>query len=142
MRSNFDTKWFQIAVVHERAAIGARERAIGSPDGSKEMAEAFDVPCAMPRFSRARNHPFRGLAKESDTRTQSRCGALGQQAGRRLGHGGRLRRGEAVHDCGCFPSISGVELAQDVRDVDAGSADADDERRGDLAVGEAAGDEG
>jgi hypothetical protein len=53
-----------------------------------------------------------------------------------------VRRGEAVHDCGRFPSISGVELAQDVRDVDARSADADNEFRGDLAVGEAAGDEG
>lgn len=36
MRSNFDIKWFQIAVTHERAAIEARERAAAAPDGSKE----------------------------------------------------------------------------------------------------------
>lgn len=42
MRSNFDIKWFQIAVTHERAAIEARERAAAAPDGSKEMGEAFD----------------------------------------------------------------------------------------------------
>jgi hypothetical protein len=42
MRSNFDIKWFQIAVNHERAAIEARQRAVAAPDGSKEMAEAFD----------------------------------------------------------------------------------------------------
>jgi hypothetical protein len=42
MRSNFDIKWFQIAVAHERAALEARERAVAAPDGSTEMAEAFD----------------------------------------------------------------------------------------------------
>ena len=36
----------------------------------------------------------------------------------------------------------GAELAQDVRDVDAGRPDADHEGRRDLAVGVAAGDEG
>jgi hypothetical protein len=40
--SNFDTKWFQIAVAHERAARSAREDAIAAPDGSREMGEAFD----------------------------------------------------------------------------------------------------
>jgi len=40
--SNFDTKWFVIAVEHERAAIAARKRAVATPDGSAEMAQAFD----------------------------------------------------------------------------------------------------
>jgi hypothetical protein len=40
--SNFDTKWFVIAVEHERAAIAARARAVAAPDGSSEMAQAFD----------------------------------------------------------------------------------------------------
>ena len=42
MSSNFDIKWFQVAVTHERAALEARERAVAAPDGSQEMAEAFD----------------------------------------------------------------------------------------------------
>jgi hypothetical protein len=42
IRSNFDIKWLQIAVTHERGAIEARERAVAAPDGSQEMAEAFD----------------------------------------------------------------------------------------------------
>jgi hypothetical protein len=42
MRSNFDIKWFQIAVSHDRLAIEARERAVAAEDGSQEMAEAFD----------------------------------------------------------------------------------------------------
>jgi hypothetical protein len=42
MRSNFDIKWFQIALTHERIAIEARERAVAAPDGSQEMGEAFD----------------------------------------------------------------------------------------------------
>jgi hypothetical protein len=40
--SNFDIKWFQIALEHERAALEARDRAIAAPDGSQEMGEAFD----------------------------------------------------------------------------------------------------
>ena len=40
--SNFDIKWFQIAVEHERAALEARDRAIAAPEGSREMGEAFD----------------------------------------------------------------------------------------------------
>src|SRR6266496_2737861 len=51
-------------------------------------------------------------------------------------------RGEAVGGRGCLEPVRRPELAQDVRDVDAGRLDADDERRGDLAVGVAAGDQG
>jgi hypothetical protein len=40
--SNFDIKWFRIAVEHEQAAVEARARAVAAPDGSTEMAEAFD----------------------------------------------------------------------------------------------------
>jgi hypothetical protein len=40
--SNFDTKWFLIAVEHEQAAIEARARAVAAPDGSSEMGQAFD----------------------------------------------------------------------------------------------------
>jgi hypothetical protein len=57
------------------------------------------------------------------------------------GCGVRLSRGEAVGDRGRFAPVWRVEFAQDVRDVHAGGLDADDERGGDLAVGEAAGDE-
>jgi hypothetical protein len=42
MSSNFDTKWFVIAVEHEQAAIAARARAVAAPDGSSEMGLAFD----------------------------------------------------------------------------------------------------
>jgi hypothetical protein len=42
IRSNFDLKWFRIAVEHERAALEARDRAVAAPDGSPEMGEAFD----------------------------------------------------------------------------------------------------
>jgi hypothetical protein len=42
IQSNFDVKWFQIAVAHERVAIEARKRAMAAPVGSKEMGEAFD----------------------------------------------------------------------------------------------------
>jgi hypothetical protein len=42
MSSNFDIKWFQIAVEHEQAAIAARAEALAAPDGSSEMAQAFD----------------------------------------------------------------------------------------------------
>jgi hypothetical protein len=42
MQSNFDVKWFQIAVEHLRAAEEARGRALAAEDGSTEMAEAFD----------------------------------------------------------------------------------------------------
>jgi len=52
------------------------------------------------------------------------------------------RRGEAVRDGGRFEPVRRVELAQDVRDVDAGRLDADDERRRDLAVRAATCDEG
>src|SRR5437773_6018264 len=52
-----------------------------------------------------------------------------------------LRRGEAVHDCGCLEAVWRAELAQDMRDVDAGRLDADNEGRGDLAVRAAASDE-
>ena len=51
------------------------------------------------------------------------------------------RRRNAVRDRGRLEPVRRAELAQDVRDVDAGRLDADDERRGDLAVGVAAGDE-
>ena len=40
--SNFDIKWFQIAVEHEQAALDAVARADAAPDGSREMGEAFD----------------------------------------------------------------------------------------------------
>src|SRR5690242_3957128 len=50
-------------------------------------------------------------------------------------------RGEAVGDRGCLEPVRRPELAQDVRDVDAGGLDADDERRGDLAVRVATGDQ-
>jgi hypothetical protein len=50
-------------------------------------------------------------------------------------------RGEAVDDRGCLEPVRRPELAQDVRDVDADGLDADHERRGDLAVRIAAGDE-
>jgi hypothetical protein len=40
--SNFDIKWFRIALEHERAALDARDRAIAAPDGSTEMGQAFD----------------------------------------------------------------------------------------------------
>ena len=46
-----------------------------------------------------------------------------------------------MRDRGRLEPVRRVELAQDVRDVDAGRLDADHERRGDLAVGVAAGDE-
>jgi hypothetical protein len=52
-----------------------------------------------------------------------------------------MLRGEAVRDCGRLAPVRGPELAQDVRDVDAGGLDADHEGRGDLAVGIAMGDE-
>ena len=42
IRSNFDIKWFQIAVAHERAAVDARKRAEAAAEGSTDMAEAFD----------------------------------------------------------------------------------------------------
>jgi hypothetical protein len=47
-----------------------------------------------------------------------------------------------VGDGGRLQPVRRAELAQDVRDVDAGRPDADDELRGDLAVGVAAGEEG
>ena len=40
--SNFDLKWFEIAVEHERAALAARERAVAATDGSSEMGQAFN----------------------------------------------------------------------------------------------------
>jgi hypothetical protein len=42
VQSNFDTKWFQIALEHERAALEARARAVAAEDGSSEMGQAFD----------------------------------------------------------------------------------------------------
>ena len=58
----------------------------------------------------------------------------------------KLRRrdvewGDAVGDGRGFASVGRVELAEDVRDVDAGGLDADHELARDLAVGVAAGDE-
>src|ERR1700750_3464386 len=50
-------------------------------------------------------------------------------------------RGEAGDGRGGLEAGGGPEFAQDVRDVDADGLDADDERRGDLAVGVAAGEE-
>jgi hypothetical protein len=50
-------------------------------------------------------------------------------------------RGELVSDRGGCDAVGRVELAQDVRDVHAGSLHADDELGGDFAVGESAGDE-
>jgi hypothetical protein len=41
-RANFDLKWFQIAVAHERAAHEARRRAEAAVDGSSAMGLAFD----------------------------------------------------------------------------------------------------
>ena len=60
---------------------------------------------------------------------------------RPLARRGGCRRGEAVRDRGGFDPVLGVELSQDVRDVDAGGLDADHQRGGDLAVGVAAGDQ-
>jgi hypothetical protein len=48
---------------------------------------------------------------------------------------------EAVGDCGRFDPVWRIELAQDVRNVHACGLEADHERGGDLAVGQAAGDE-
>ena len=42
MQSNFDIKWFLIAVEHLRAAEEARGRALAAEEGSTEVAEAFD----------------------------------------------------------------------------------------------------
>jgi hypothetical protein len=42
LTSNFDVKWFQISLEHERAALDARDRAIAAADGSSEMGAAFD----------------------------------------------------------------------------------------------------
>jgi hypothetical protein len=53
-----------------------------------------------------------------------------------------VRRGEAVRDRGRLAPVRRVELAQDVRHVDAGGPDTDDELRGTLTVGVAAGEEG
>jgi hypothetical protein len=53
-----------------------------------------------------------------------------------------VRRREAVRDRGRLEPARRVELAQDVRDVHARGLDADRELGGDLAVGEAACDEG
>src|SRR5690348_6082853 len=50
-------------------------------------------------------------------------------------------RGEAGDGRGGLEPVGCPEFAQDVRDVDADGLDADDERRGDLAVGVAAGEE-
>ena len=50
-------------------------------------------------------------------------------------------RGEAGDGRGGLEPVGRPEFAQDVRDVDADGLDADDERRGDLAVGVAAGEE-
>ena len=51
---------------------------------------------------------------------------------RSRGRVGRWR--ETVCDCGGFGTVRYIELAQDVRDVDARSLDADDERVGDLLL--------
>jgi hypothetical protein len=53
-----------------------------------------------------------------------------------------VRRGEAVRDRGRLEPVRRAELAQDVRDMNAGRPDADHQGRRDLAVGVAAGDEG
>jgi hypothetical protein len=47
-----------------------------------------------------------------------------------------------VGDGGCFAPVRCIELLQDVRDMDAGGFDADDEFGGDLPVGVAADEEG
>ena len=44
-------------------------------------------------------------------------------------------------DCSRLAPVGNVELAEDVRDVDAGGLDADDERRRDLPIRVAPGDE-
>jgi hypothetical protein len=49
---------------------------------------------------------------------------------------------ESVRDGGRFAPVRRVEFLEDVRDVDGGGFDADDELRRDLAVGVAAGEEG
>ena len=61
--------------------------------------------------------------------------------GRKLGLP-NVRRGDAVRDGGRLQPVRRAELAQDVRDVDAGRPDADHQGRRDLAVGVAAGDQG
>jgi hypothetical protein len=43
IRSNFDIKWFQIALTHELAARDARERAVAAAAAGQDMAEAFDA---------------------------------------------------------------------------------------------------
>jgi hypothetical protein len=53
-----------------------------------------------------------------------------------------VRWGEAVRDGGRLEPVRRAELAQDVRDVDAGRPDADHQGRCDLAVGVAAREEG
>lgn len=42
IKSNFDIKWFRIALEHERAALEARDRAEAAAEGSQEMGRAFD----------------------------------------------------------------------------------------------------
>jgi hypothetical protein len=59
----------------------------------------------------------------------------------RRGEVGWANRGDPVRDRGRLEPVRRVELAQDVRDMHAGGLDADHERGGDLAVGEAAGGE-
>lgn len=41
--SNFDVKWFAIALDQEAAAFAARDHAEAAPDGSREMGAAFEA---------------------------------------------------------------------------------------------------
>jgi hypothetical protein len=59
---------------------------------------------------------------------------------RQFARRGGCRRGETVRDRGGLDPVAGVELGQDVGDVDAGGLDANHQLLGDLAVGVAAGD--
>jgi hypothetical protein len=43
IKSNFDVKWFAIALEHEIAALEARDRAEAAPEGSPELGAAFDA---------------------------------------------------------------------------------------------------
>ena len=104
---------------------------------------------AQASFSdRLRSHDAENPASAATPRVarERQPRAAGERAGRvtrhRLAGIRSARRSEVVRDGGRLEPVRRAELAQDVRDVDARRLDADDERRGDLAVGVAAGDEG
>src|SRR5262245_57529957 len=102
------------------------------------------LPSASPPISALRalpREPPKHRDRGSDSQRTSRWFACASRhrSGRRRG---LFRGSDPVGDRGCFTSVRCVEFAQDVRNVDAGCLDADDEVRRDLAVRVATGDEG